>query len=271
MPLGLTHIKVPKFSPQTMALAEVCALELWNGIDYKTGKNLDASDEDFLYMFARPTQAIYKNPNTTQSLKEVDIRELIRVANLKALFRSHQPTDFAGAISAYQSTAMTTYTGWRNKTLALPDPYSYATKATLDWSLQFVNNTSGISINGNHRVPLACRILFFSMPDMMVFNFSNALAKGMCLQSRPQAALPYFNKYLFEGLLLNSKLLSKLKMPQPKILNLEDWQMVKNGNWWERRVLDLALLLHFNLVRPTSTLQIAAKQLSANWSSSKKL
>jgi hypothetical protein len=269
MAKALAHIPVPKFSANELALAEVCSVELWNGLDYQTGKELDASDEDLLVMFSTPTFAMYKSLSTNQTISEANIRELIRVARLKALFRSEQPTDFKGAIAAYRITALAIYSGFKKKTLTLANPYDYATKATLNWSVKFVNNTS-VSLNGNHRVPLACRILFFAMPDMMVFNFSNGLAiKKMRLQSRPQAAILNFNKYLYEGLQLNTVLLKNLDMPKPSTLSEDIWVSANKGDWWQRRVLDLALLLHFGLVSATPQLQTKGRQLAARWSAKK--
>ena len=261
---AFTHITVPKFSASHLALAEVCATELWNGFDYQTGKALPVSDEALLVMFATPTFAMYASPRTQQTFTELDVRDLIRVARLKALFRSTQVTDFQGAITAYRKTALAAYRGWKNKTIKLSNPYDYATRATLDWSPKFVNN-SRVSPNGNHRVPLACRILFFAMPDMMVFNFSNGLATKMRLQSRPQAALPYFNKYLYEGLHHNKVLLKNLKMPQSTTLNKEIWHAANKNDWWQRRVLDLALLLHFGVVAATPQLRTKGRQLAATW------
>lgn len=265
MPKAFTHITVPKFSASHLALAEVCAIELWNGYNYETGKELEKSDEDLLVMFATPTFAMQKSATTQQTIKELDIRELIRIAKLKALFRSAQPTDFTGAIAAYKTTALVTYNGLKNKTLNLANDYDYATEATLKWSVKFVNNITSVSVNGNHRVPLACRILFFAMPDMMVFNFSNGLAKKMCLQSRPQAAISHFNKYLYDGLKLNKTLLQNLVMPKPTTLAEEIWLAANRGGWWQRRVLDLALLLHFNVVTAAPQLKTKAQQLAVSW------
>jgi hypothetical protein len=268
MPKAFSHIPVPKFSANHLALAEVCAVDLWNGFDYQTGKVCDVSDEDLLVMFATPTFAMYRSTRTRQTLTEIDMRELIRVAQLKALFRSAQVTDFQGAISAYRATALAVYSGWKKKKLKLANDYDYATEAILDWSVKFVNNTS-VSLNGNHRVPLACRILFFAMPDMVVFNFSNGLAKKMRFQSRPQAAIPIFNKYLSDGLQLNKALLTKLEMTQRTKLAEDIWLDANKGGWWQRRVLDLALLLHFGLVSATPQLQTKGRQLAARWASSK--
>ena len=264
MPQSLAHVPVPKFSAYHIALAEVCAIALWNGYDYQTGKKLSSSDEDFLIMFSTPTFAMLKSLTTTHTLSEIDIRELINVARLKALFRSTQATDFQGAIASYRTTALPIYSGFKRKTLRLPTPYDYATQATLRWSVKFVNNPR-VSPNGNHRVPLAVRILFFAMPDMMVFNFSNRLSKAMCFQSRPQAAIVGFNRFLYEGLKRNKLLLDKVQMPMPITLSDQIWLAAKRGEWWQRRVLDLALLLHFRLIYATSQLQNQAQQLAAQW------
>ena len=87
MAKAFAHVPVPKFSANQLALAEVCAVELWNGFDYQTAKEFDVSDEDLLVMFSTPTFAMYKSARTRQQLTELDLRELIRVARLNALQR----------------------------------------------------------------------------------------------------------------------------------------------------------------------------------------
>lgn len=255
-------IPVPKFTLTQLVLADLCAREIWNGISYETGKELEASDEELLYFFASPVFSLYNNPKSRQLFTELDIRLLIRSARLKALFQTSNGTDFKQGISTFKSTAFQTYKGWKNGTLTL-SAEGYATKATLDWSYKFVKNLNTTAATGNHRVPLANRILFFALPDMLIFNFSNGLAKKMQLQSRPQAALPYFNKLLNDGLTLNSQLLSKFDMPAPTVLSEEIWAAANNGDWWKRRVLDLALLLYFGATSTTPSLQSQARQLAA--------
>jgi len=266
---ALQHITVPKFTANQIALAQLCANELWNGFDYETGKEVEASDEDLMFAFATPTFAIKKNSKTKASITETDIRLLIRMAKLKALFRSTQPTDFQSAIASYKTVVLPTYKASFNNKSKLANKFDYATKATLDWSVTFVNNPS-VSLNGNHRVPLVSRILFFATPDLMIFNFSNGLAKKMRLQTRPQAAITHFNKYLSEGLNINISLLKKCEMPQPTYLSQTIWLAANKGDWWKRRVLDLALLLHFNLVFATPRLKTKARQLARLWAVSKK-
>jgi hypothetical protein len=245
MPKGFQHISVPIFSAYDLALAELCALDLWNGIDYETGKENHISDEDLLHRFAAPVQSMLNNANTNQIITEHDIRQLVRVANLKALFRSKNPTDFQAGINAFKSEVLSDYTDWLNGATAASQS-EIANKITLAWSQTFVRNSTGYTVHGNYRVPLAVRILFFALPDLMIFNFSNQLAEAMQLQKRPQAALPCFNALLEQGFIDNKHELDKLVMPRPALVRNEIWVKAEQNGWWKRRVIDLALLLHFN-------------------------
>ena len=60
-----------------LALAEVCAVEPWNGFNYQTGKEFDIFDEDLLVMFSMPTFAVYKSARTRQQLGFVDSRAFV--------------------------------------------------------------------------------------------------------------------------------------------------------------------------------------------------
>ena len=262
MPKAFQPIAVPKFTLPQLVLADLCAREIWYGISYETGKELEASDEELMYFFASPVFKLYSNPKTRQRFTELDIRLLIRSARLKALFQTSNGTNFKKGIAAFKSTAFKTYKGWKTGTLQLAAE-TYATKATLDWGMSFVDNPFAGSVNGNHRVALANRILFFALPDMLVFNFSDALKKKMQLQSRPQAALPHFNKLLHEGLIKNNKLLALFDMPPPTVLSDTVWTAARNAGWWQRRVLDLALLLHFSVTTTTPSLRTQARQVTA--------
>jgi hypothetical protein len=57
------------------------------------------------------------------------------------------------------------------------------------------------------RVPLASRVLFYGMPDLMVFNYSGGLAKAMNIRSRTKSAIGVFNKIMSDGLVENKVLL----------------------------------------------------------------
>jgi hypothetical protein len=263
-------IPVPKFRPYTLKLAELCAIDLWNGIDYETGKTMEISDEELLVDFAVPFKHLYENPQTAIQISEYSVRRLIRVGRLKALFRSTQGTDFPAGIAAIKTKVLPIYDGWRNGTLKLVDT-GYGLKSTLDLGASFVTGVSAPTINGNYRVPLASRLLFYMTPDMKVFNFSNGLAKAMQLQSRPQAAIGEFSVQMQIGLDKNINKFRKLKLPQPKLLGEDFWTHISKSDWWQRRVLDLAMLLQFNVLTARPALQAQAHSYVASLQPVKKI
>jgi hypothetical protein len=59
--------------------------------------------------------------------------------------------------------------------------------------------------------------------------------------------------------------LNTLTPPSSGTINADLWSNPTSGDWWQRRVLDLALLFHFNLSTASQKLQQDAKTLAANW------
>lgn len=251
-------IPAPKFRPYIIKLAELCAIDLWHGIDYETGKSMEVSDEELLHDFAFPFKYLYENPQTHIQISEFSVRRLIRVGRLKAMFRSAQEINFQAGIKAIETLVLPTYLGWRSGNLKLVET-GYGLRSTLDLGASFVTATSVPTRNGHYRVPLASRLLFFMTPDMKIFNFSNGLAKAMQLQSRPQAAIADFSIEMEKGLKKNQIALDKLRMPKPKIIGEELWHCIDNSDWWQRRVLDLAMLLQFNVLKARPALQAQAR------------
>ena len=58
------------------------------------------------------------------------------------------------------------------------------------------------------------------------------------------------DKYLIN----NKTQLSKSFLPQRSYLDKRVWDQVNKTDWWQRRVLDLALLIHFGSVIPNPTI-----------------
>ena len=125
--------QVPKFTVFELTLAEQCAIDLWNGVNYVDGEEMEVSDEEFFIDFALPFYDLVKNLNTRNLITEFSIRRLIRVANLKALFRSANPTDFQAGIRCIANDIVPLYNGMISKTLNLT-PTGYGTRALLDMS-----------------------------------------------------------------------------------------------------------------------------------------
>jgi hypothetical protein len=260
MPAGQLPIPVPKFTAFEIKQAELCAKALWEGIDFRTNELAEISDELLLNNFYVSFQRLARNPTRPSLITEPDLRQLIRVGELKAMFRCTLPIDFNKGITSITTLVVPTY----KLCVARRPAYSRldgAVKAVMDLSICWVSNPNK-SLNGNYRVPFSSRLLFFCTPELMVFNLSNELAKKMQLQTRPQAALPQFNKLLADGLMLNRGLLGRLKLPERSALSETNWKKINKTDWWQRRVLDLALLIKFRVSVPHNSITRQARAMT---------
>jgi hypothetical protein len=254
------HLSVPLLSPYAIKLAELCAIDLWEGIDYETGNHI-VRDELFLGNFATPASSLYSKRSNTLNVSIQDFHTFVIVAGLKSQYQTSTGTDLAKGISAFDSAVLPAYTTWRKKKKT-QSPVELVTKAVIDWSPSFVKNPNKASRVGNHRISIASRFLFYAYPDFPVFNFSKALSKSLNLQYASQAAIPYFNEILAQGMITNRVLLAKTVMPQPTSMSLVLWKRADKNGWWKRRVLDLALLLHFRCKTARVELQREARRLT---------
>lgn len=260
MPKAGLPLAVPKLSPYEIKLGELCALDLWDGIDYQTGEDIER-DELFLGNFSTHAASLYSGRRTTLNVSVQDLHNFVIVAGLKNQYQTSNGTDLSKGISAFNAAVLPSYTTWKKKTTT-QNSVELVTKAVLDWSPTFVKNPNIGSRVGNYRVAIACRFLFFAFPDFPVFNFSDDLSNSLNLQKRPQAALPYFNQIMAEGMMTNRVLLAKSVMPQPTSMSLALWKSADKNGWWRRRVLDLALLLHFGRRSARIELKREARKLT---------
>jgi hypothetical protein len=246
MPLGRPHLLVPQFTQNEVDIAHRCALSLWHGIDYETAKTMETSDAEFLAEYALACDAKRLNPQSNFIINETALRRLIRVGKLKAMFRSTNPLDFNNGLVTLE-TIIKRYDDFVNGRLQLTEA-GLAEEITLELARSFVTLTRIPTINGNYRLPFASRILAYSFPLLPIFNFSNGLASKMHFQSRPQAALTHYFRELATGHARNQPLLSSLIPPnEPAGMSHTTWQNILSKGWWQRRVLDIALLLHFGV------------------------
>ena len=257
MPLGRKPKTVPKFSAYQIRLAELCARALWEGIDFRTNEPTEVSEELLLNNFYIAFQRLLKQPNSLSLISETRLRQLIRVAELKAMYRSTIPINFKLGIAGITRCILPIHIACTSKKPTI-SKLNAGMKAVMDLSVCWVKNPN-LSLNGNYRVPFSSRILFLCTPELSVFNFSNALAKSMQLQTRPQAALTAFNIIMADGLIRNALLLSPLKLPTRSVLTRGNWVKIKNTDWWQRRVLDMAMLIHHRIFVPHRTYVAAAR------------
>lgn len=106
-----------------------------------------------------------------------------------------------------------------------------------------------------HRTVLSSRIMFFLVPTMPCFNMNNSIALIYDLQSRPFAYRDEYCTLMYNGLQTNSNLLNQYKLPQyTDELASETWANVNASDWWQRRILDIAILIQNNLATQKSNL-----------------
>ena len=261
MPAKRQSIPVPLFSAYEISLAQECALELWRGFDFESDDEKEMSDEELLHSFSSSFHAVLSNPNTPHSITEYEVRRLARVAKIKAFYRSAIPTDFPAGIQSLETNVTKNYRQWRSRS-AGSSRKSLVLDSVIQVSSDFVTNP-GHSPNGNYRVPLASRLLFYAVPEMPIFAYSNALAQKLQFQSRPQAAYAYFFDAMFKGVWLNRRRLEMLVMPVSSLLSASQLTALNLSRWWIRRVLDLALMNNLNLSQPKTAL-IQSARTNAN-------
>ena len=253
MPTGRPHLPVPRFTMTEMALAEHCALLLWHGTDYETGKTMEVSDAEFLAEYAMACDQKRRNPQSPFQIDETSLRRLIRVGKLKAMYRSTNPLDFANGLAVLESLVQQ-YHRLLMGSMALSDS-DFAEQIALDFGRSFVTWTRVPTRNGNYRLAFASRILTYSFPLLPIFNFSNGVASKLRFQSRPQAALPHYFKELANGLVTNQQVIASLTPPhEPAGMSVTMWQGIIAKGWWQRRVLDIALLLHLGITKAVAGL-----------------
>jgi hypothetical protein len=263
--MASSPLAVPKFSVSQIALAHVCAESLWNGFFYDSNKPMKWSEEQYVQKFSTATQIILKNHNTVSQLNPNDLHDLVVAANLKMIYRNRNKTDLQQAVNTYPSSAVNYYSQWKSGSMNSLDPHVCATLAECDWGGKFIDPIAAASLRTTLRVPLASRVLFYGMPDLMVFNYSGGLAKAINIRSRTKPAIGVFNKIMSDGLVANKVLLNTLTPPSSSVINTDLWSTSTRSDWWQRRVLDLALLFHFNLSSASQKLHQDARTLAANW------
>jgi len=92
---------------------------------------------------------------------------------------------------------------------------------------------------------LATRLLFFAMPNCLIFNYSPEMAKGLKLAGKTENHIAEYQEKLWSGLNLNWATLCNFDMPLPKHLPPYIYDVAKKSGWWQRRIFDLALKHNF--------------------------
>ena len=240
----IPRTQIPKFTTKQMNTAELCARALWYGIDFETGL-FKTSDTELLDLFAPYFYQYHqtrKKPKPDIFVK--DVHTLINAAKIKMLYRGIAEMDFRKGINAIYKTVYPIYLSSLRR--------SDRTSTHQDAVLCLEKLSKGFVIDPNaNRLSLASRVLFYISPNIMTFNMNSKIAIAFGLQWRPYHCYAEYFALCAKGLVTNQTKLSRYSLPERRpYLDLTTWSETKATDWWKRRVLDIALLLHLNLATP---------------------
>jgi len=229
---------------QTIRDANVCAEACWYGINFKNLKvNQLTSDENLLEYFANPMYVHGKNVAAFNPDIFVDkVNDLITVCGLGMLRLGFHRISIPDAIATIKNQIYPIFDGVR--TSSIRHSRTQPSNAISHLSRGMVTQPN------YHQIILASRILFFNVPNIRIYNISSALARNLHMQGHPFQYHHFYREKMDKYLSQNRNQLSKLSMPPPFDLDKRVWDQVNQTDWWQRRVLDLALLIHFGCVIP---------------------
>jgi hypothetical protein len=233
---------VPRLPLSLLELAHHCAEEVWRGYNYQGSQFERASDEFFLIAFA----GHHFYPHTLNrkrllSLKPKAISEdLILVLNYVAdigVARRLPDADYQAAVTWLQRNRRVGLRRWMVRT-------SYASSVSLGAAL--INDLSiefSRKISPDQRFSLISnRIAFFAFPEIDIFNFSEDIAHSFRIYYKtPDIAMAEYQRVLYDGFLENWDQLARFRMPNSEVGEQLFVDIIRKGNWWQRRVFDLAL------------------------------
>jgi len=242
-----THI--PRFTAQEIKVAELCSRALWFGIDFETGKE-KTSDSEFIEVFAGPMYS--HSPNIRMfkpAVFKADVHELIRAGKLTALYRAIGLLDFNKGVRRIHNQIFKIFFNAR-RAPRTTNKLNTGIKAIELLSKALVKNIS------NNQLVLSSRVLFYLIPNLAISNMNNKVAKHFGLQSRPHHHYAEFQILLNRGLVVNQNNLNRCKLPMRHgSMNKKLWDEVSKTDWYQRRVLDIAILLRLNFAKPVMGLK----------------
>jgi hypothetical protein len=229
---------------QTIREANICAEACWYGINFKNLKvNQLISDESLMKYFAEPMYLHGKNQVTfNPDIFADNVSKLITACGLGMLRLGMHRISINAAIATIKNQIHDQFD--RVRTTSIRQTRSQSSNAISHLS-------SGMVTQPNyHQIILASRILFFNVPNIRIYNISSALARNLHLRGRPVVYHHLFRAKMDKCLSHNRTQLSKFSLPQLSHLDRRVWDQIKQTDWWQRRVLDLALLIHFGCAKP---------------------
>jgi hypothetical protein len=230
---------IPKFTKPELTRADLCARALWYGVNFKTGSLNHKSDASLMSDFAFNFYHFHKNKiRFTPDIFVSDVKEVIKTCGVTNLFRWIKRMDLRKGINSIYKDVYPQFL------IAQKKPTRVSSLSVAVVCLEKLNEGL-VSHPTSNQFNLASRILFFLSPNLHTFNLNKNIAQYFGLQYRTEVHYREYFELFSKGMVTNQTHLSKFKMPPARDgLDAVTWNEVSRTDWWKRRVLDLAVLLH---------------------------
>ena len=256
----MSKVQVPYLSESAIHLAHVCALETWRGNSYSTGKQFSEplshqsrgsktasikvyvlSDEYFMERLSTQLFSIVRPRNFKNNFPINDsfLEAFRKVAGIKQTERRGPKPTYVGGLTYMKKSIADDYRQYQDLN-DIEDKRIEAVSYANSLSIAFTNQDIP-DVQKSEHVMLATRLLFFLMPNCLIFNYSPEIAKGLKLSGNAEKDILEYQDKLWIGLNSNWATLCKYEMPLPKRLDSYVYELAKKSGWWQRRIYDLAL------------------------------
>jgi len=240
----MSHKSIPAIQPSTYDLAHQCCLQLWVGVNYSNGRS-QVSDAEMLNTWTGKYQnAVVKNIRPKFSQDDFN-----RFASATKVGRFLQVNNLfvAKLNSAFDQTV-------RNL-------YSHSSVKSDEYSDKLGKDIASTTL-GNGKVIVASRALFFALPDRRIFNMNGRLADALGIKRHRNDFSSVLTNEIDLVYQKDWTQLIKYQMPmRTSEIKLDIWKLACNNGWWQRKVLDIAILLEMKLTSAAYThQQLAYKQ-----------
>ena len=243
-----------KLTQKDLIRAACRAIYLWEFGDDEVGKADRVSDAKLMNHFGL-AWIKYKNGNRQIAYTSVQLRDLILNCQVR---KSQLNNPKNSQISAYLMLPTAVSNNAQNTYYSVLDrsKKAYSTQTLLRTRWQYGReftkelartlNARSAGLRGGVQRAYASRVLLFALPEIHVYNYSEPLVK------RLKANFGLMGDTVDEVFELMDKLYlqheKELKnLPRPTFpSNLK--ASIKQGDWWERRVLDLAVLQNWKYI-----------------------
>jgi hypothetical protein len=239
-------------------IADACARELWRGYNY-TDDYLTISDEVFMSWFGSPFIKLQKIHASSLHIQADQVDQFISVIKMRDN-RINKTLDIENGLITLKNICQKDYANWKKITKKQNGGLKLATNSVkiLGESL-FRQNAR---LRQGRFFLLASRILFFAAPDLPIFNISEKVSDAFGIKSvTTEKSLIKFNSNMHANLQHYWQDLLGYKMPfSVNFFDDEHWMIAKDGGWWQRRVLDLAIMKKTGKIEVKSFINKAANQ-----------